>query len=739
MKAAMEYQMKRFHFRVPFLTALLALGLTAAVGCPGGVVIGDAGVNTDGGPGDGDGDAGPGDGDGDAGPGDGDGDMPTATIGAEGGSIAIFGASAAVPANALAAPVELSVKRIQNMVAIPDGYASADGGYAYGFEPYTQTFTSPVTIKLPYQGPNERLYIYRLDDEADTTWEQLSGPTFGGGYGEYASTSFGVFAVLRKDEDIVPPPLDGLTVSGTVYDWSYVASTPQDGAKVRFKNTEPVDAPGTFIEAAPTVNGQYSVDYVPPGSNLAVEIQYDQIIEGTTIPVIPAVESTQIKKVTQNEDVVHNLYTVKFNWLAQVAYDCGLYASVEEARTEPGGNSINLDWVSRSAVVGTIKDAAGAGVAGVAQDAVRVTIEGYENYHNSGTSKLCWLNDDGGDTYVGTTSAVSYASGRFAMFQVQNAANGIGQGIAYVTAEGYDEVSVTLGSAGNIGFVTLTEADNPLPPPDPDAIDFETTVYPLFTKYGCVGCHYAGGNAAVDQGGYPADFSGDPQSVYDNLTGPGTDCQATPYRVCVNTPEAATLVTKPLAEPVGVPPNHPNTSFDTVDDPDLQYIIQWMAQGAARYAVPPVVGDEVSLEAVITLSADIGCTTCHDANGPDGGLPLNGCIQALIDDGTYAGANVDTNDPQNCVYYHLKNQGVADDPYAYGYRVNPDTPEYSMLLRNPYCGPNGCAADPTYPESHPVRVFFGNDPENADNKSAAYAAIYKWIEAGALNNKDADL
>ena len=155
---------------------------------------------------------------------------------------------------------------------------------------------------------------------------------------------------------------------------------------------------------------------------------------------------------------------------------------------------------------------------------------------------------------------------------------------------------------------------------------------------------------------------------------------------------------------------------------------------------------EYSLEGVMNLGNDVGCVTCHNAADPAGGLPLDGCIQALIDDGTYTAAGVDyAADVQNCVYYHLKNQAVdAGDPYfadatlGSGYRINTETSAYSMLLRNPYCGPNNCVAD-DYVETHPVRIFFGNDPANADYKSAAYSAIYSWIAAGGNNNKDADI
>jgi hypothetical protein len=141
---------------------------------------------------------------------------------------------------------------------------------------------------------------------------------------------------------------------------------------------------------------------------------------------------------------------------------------------------------------------------------------------------------------------------------------------------GFIEKSVTLASSGNIGVTTLYLGDD-VPPPPLVARDFEVDILPIFSNYGCVGCHYAGGNGAVDRGGYLADFAGTPQDVYDNLVGPGLDCTLpdSRYRVCVNYPTEGYLITKPLQEPIGVQPNHPNASFETLDDPYVRRLIEW--------------------------------------------------------------------------------------------------------------------------------------------------------------------
>jgi hypothetical protein len=155
-----------------------------------------------------------------------------------------------------------------------------------------------------------------------------------------------------------------------------------------------------------------------------------------------------------------------------------------------------------------------------------------------------------------------------------------------------------------------------------------------------------------------------------------------------------------------------------------------------------------TLEGIRGLSQDIGCTTCHTKFGyngaaaPAGGLPFDGCRQDYIDNGTYAAANVETdplinaNYSQDCVYWHLKNQAVADDPYyadyaadaADGRRVNLIDPDHSMLLYNPYCGPENCAANAAV-ENHPVRIFF-------DKTVPPYILMRSWVADGATNNYD---
>lgn len=118
-------------------------------------------------------------------------------------------------------------------------------------------------------------------------------------------------------------------------------------------------------------------------------------------------------------------------------------------------------------------------------------------------------------------------------------------------------------------------------------VDFETEVYPLFSQLACVGCHSATGEGYILRDGYYADLSVSVDEVYVNLVAAGITCdRAAPGRVCVNDPLISLLVQRPLAEVFPEPEDHPNASFDDVDDPILGVIIDWIDQGALRYPPP---------------------------------------------------------------------------------------------------------------------------------------------------------
>jgi mono/diheme cytochrome c family protein len=242
------------------------------------------------------------------------------------------------------------------------------------------------------------------------------------------------------------------------------------------------------------------------------------------------------------------------------------------------------------------------------------------------------------------------------------------------------------------GYVTRYQIDvvadpNPPPPPPPPVpYDFPTEIYPVFARNQCGTCHQVGG-AAEGTGLYLNDG---PENVFDRLVTNPVD----PLNVNIADPRASKLLTKPLVEE---PPDHPNGAFTSEDHPDYVILYNWIQAGAV-YGVnppPPPVQNVDFYNDVYPIFAARTCTGCHDAANPSGGLALNGGQQQVFD--------------------YLQANGLYDVNY----------PDRGSILRNPYCGEVNCAADPDYPETHPVQVFFDtNDPD--------YVTIYQWQLQGAL-------
>lgn len=542
----------------------------------------------------------------------------------------------------------------------------------------------------------------------------------------------------------LPPLPDTVTMSGTFYNRKYTNNQAIQYAQPYIIGVECTNGPCVSDPTYTAADGAYSIGYLPPQSTFTLDIRnYNATADGH-----PSAYATRVKVSTKAEATeTYNPYVVPYAWLQEVATACGVTPNA-----------------AYSHVFGQLKTAAGDGVAGVTKDRVQVELAGYLN---ANPDYVCFLNVDN-NALVGTASNVSYgpAGGAFIYFNAKNE-GGTGVGTAYVRVAyaagqtNFAEQSIGL-QANNVGLVTLYTDDNPNP-----VIDqvYFTDVLQILQAQGCTGCHTEGGAGDAQVGGYYARFDLTPQEVYDNLTGPGTNCTVTDYvgnyRVCVNDPSASRLLRRPLLEQDGNP-DHPNASFADENDVNYRTLYAWIEQGAQFYVpVEPPPDQVYTLTGVMNVASVRGCTSCHrqvdNGNGtygrPAGNLDLYGCEQYYIDNGTYADNAVDYDSATNpdyykrdCVYYHLKNSLVADDPYygeqpdndnngtagevGDGRRVNLDYPEHSMLLRNPYCGPLYCAED-AYPETHPVKVFANTD-------DPGYTAIHSWIAGGALNDGDAD-
>lgn len=125
---------------------------------------------------------------------------------------------------------------------------------------------------------------------------------------------------------------------------------------------------------------------------------------------------------------------------------------------------------------------------------------------------------------------------------------------------------VTAGAI-TIADVTVTDGAGPVLPSN---VSFRTSVLPIFTRRGCVGCH-SGEGPGRNLGNLKLDAG--PNPTYDEL-------KANPLRVQLAEPEKSLILTKPLYEN---PPNHQNATFATPQDPDYLAILVWIREGAKNH------------------------------------------------------------------------------------------------------------------------------------------------------------
>lgn len=518
-----------------------------------------------------------------------------------------------------------------------------------------------------------------------------------------------------------PPPPPPSALFGVVYDFEYVEPTYLAAAKVSVTNVAPPPGePADYFTypSSDAIDGAYRIEGLPPSTYVNMYTRIEENVDGQTTS--PAFVTRQRTKTALTGDSNHNPYVVKTGWLMNQAYYCGLYNNFAEARAQLTG-----DFTIYSTVLGTLLDANGNPVAGIAKDRLQVTLNGYVN---NNTDYVCFLEDyDQGGTHVyrGGDSTVSTATGKFIIFKLKNGANGLGAGDARISVteavgEPLFNTQQLYLNAANMAVVTL-QADDEIPPPV-DLLDFERDILPIFAASLCTSCHVPGG---------PADGMGPnelylggvtPDEVYDSLVYPGTTCGTGPYhRVCTDNPSKSMLLTMPMYE--DPPDGHPYANYEA-NDPEVLLMQAWIEQGANRYAevvVEPPPGDATLLGVMQKLGPQgTNCTYCHTANkpgGPSGGMPLDGCVP----DFAYP-AEIDTNSETNpyykrdCVYYHLKNQNRGEAPYQY--RVNPAAAADSLLLKKPLTGSD---------LNHFPKVF-------DDTNDVTYQYVYEWVSGGANND-----
>ncbi len=480
-----------------------------------------------------------------------------------------------------------------------------------------------------------------------------------------------------------------VSIEGVVQFYDQVAPTPAAEVTITVTNIDPAAMSG------PTgADGAYGLSAIPPGTLLDLELGLDQ----DTPVFVPASMHTRTQLRVENDTpVLYDPPIVTYAHMAQVAFECGLFPTLEQAI---GNGAVNVYFAQRSTIFGRMVDDVGAGVATVSRTALQVELDGYINIHdslldlNANPAQVCFLDEDPSGRWIGTTANASNDTGRFVMFRVRDS-NGTGQGAATVRASGFDDGAVNLRSTGNIGVVELVRNDEVIPR------DFAVDVYPIFTTYACVGCHTGGGPAGGVRAGFNADWDLPPLQVWQNLVGPGTLCPdpLNPVRVCTDDPEVSLFITRPLFDELGMDDPHPVDIFPSVDDPAVQVIREWIEQGAQ----PPIAYNFT--EDVYPLFSLYGCVGCHTGGGPP--------------EAVSAGFNADWDLPPMQAWQNLVGPGITCPDVDNPVRVCTDSPGNSLLVTYPLIDVMG-QDDP-----HPLKAFGSlTDPD--------LQIILQWISQGAL-------
>ncbi|MEM6294274.1 MAG: carboxypeptidase-like regulatory domain-containing protein [Myxococcota bacterium] len=485
--------------------------------------------------------------------------------------------------------------------------------------------------------------------------------------------------------------LESVTVRGVVYDYSTIDKTPVSDATVQITNV--IDAP----TADPTGDdGAYAFTGIVPFTSLDLQPLYDQ----NASVFVPATLSSRISVQVPNDQPYEiDVPLVPYEWMAKVAFECGLFPTLEEAI---GDGAVNSYFIQRSTVFGQLVDDEGKGIATISKAALRAEVAEWANFQDNlldedtNPTEVCFLDEDvDSGTYVGTSDSVSNDTGRFVMFRLRNP-DGLGQGQLNVAASGFDDAFTTLSSSGNIGVVDLLRNDDPIPR------DFAIDIYPIFETYGCLSCHATGGVGAVngERDGFLADWSLTPREVWENLVGPGTTCPdpANPVRICTDDPQDSLFVQRPLTDLPAEPDVHPVDIFTSIEDPTVQVMLQWIEQGA----LPPT---EISfVEDIYPLFTKHGCVACHTGGGP----------AEAVSNGFDADWSLDPEE----VYNNLVGPGTTcpnpDDPV----RICTDDVLNSKFVTYPLTD------DPTDPDDHPVNAFASTDHPDLQ-------LIIQWIAQGA--------
>ena len=386
-----------------------------------------------------------------------------------------------------------------------------------------------------------------------------------------------------------------VSFSGHVQHYEILEASYQSGVTVAAANI----ATTPPLESEPSgVDGTYSLTDVPRGAFLDLEMTWNQTVPN--LDTLPApLQKTVLAADSLGTDAVRTLdaQVVSFNWLAQVAVDCGIFPTLNDAIFESTGQFINPFWITRSTLLGNVRDASGAAQAGIKASDIEIVLtsttgsqsnkDGDVTDTDAHPTKVCFLKaGPGGTTLIGGTGTATDSTGRFVMFRIRNDKK-TGFGVAQVRVTGHAEQGLTFRSSGETATVQIGNGASIAPPPALTG-SFKTDVYPIFSKFACVGCH-SPGNPGFENSQprgpmmLKADYSGSVDAVYAVVTATnGGDCSAPDKleRVCTNDPTNSLLAHMPFAEAPPTPEDHETTYFSSTADPYYQAIFQWIKGGA---------------------------------------------------------------------------------------------------------------------------------------------------------------
>lgn len=391
----------------------------------------------------------------------------------------------------------------------------------------------------------------------------------------------GVLGIPSEGKLGCPAPCK-VTVSGRT-----VPAESVDTTQVALANvTADLTSLDPLQEVITDTSGAYAFSGLVPDTPIEFTLSVPQMA-----PYVQGLLNTRyVVGTTDMRDIAVDLPVVRYQWLAKVAFQCGIFPSMNAALYEPGTtNSINTYYLTRSTIIGQVLEDDGSR-AKLDRSDISVVIDDFVNRHQNPAdtlpqpATLCFLEPDPQTGEFRGVNENQTTSGRFILFRARNML-GTGTGMGEVQIPGFPPGELDV-SSGSIGFVHIRNGDSTSLPER--QFTFERDVYHFFKDKTCSAvCHRPpsgigfvtaplrpGPNGMM----YPADWSASVDVVYDNLTKPfDTDCALgddSAARVCLAMPTASLLYQKP-----GGLVYHSGLDLGT-KDPMVVTILRWIEDGA---------------------------------------------------------------------------------------------------------------------------------------------------------------